>query len=58
MILTDRAELLTQSGGALNRLKILPEYIQAITIHLNRYPIYVAMIETLFRRLAKPEYKR
>lgn len=57
MILTDRAELLTQSGGALNRLKILPEYIQAITIHLNRYPIYVAMVETLFRRLAKPEYK-
>lgn len=57
MILTDRVELLTQSGGALNRLKILPEYIQAITIHLNRYPIYVAMIETLFRRLAKPEYK-
>lgn len=57
MILTDRVELLTQSGGALNRLKILPEYIQPITIHLNRYPIYVAMVETLFRRLAKPEYK-
>jgi superfamily II DNA or RNA helicase len=57
MILTDRVELLTQSGGALNRLKILPEYIQPITTHLNRYPIYVAMIETLFRRLAKPEYK-
>lgn len=56
MILTDRFELLTQSGGALNRLKILPEYIQSITNHINKYWIYVAMIETLHRRLAKPEY--
>ena len=37
MILTDRFELLTQSGGALNRLKILPEYIQSITNHINKY---------------------
>ena len=56
MILTDRFELLTQSGGALNRLKILPEYIQASTSYINKYWIYVAMIETLHRRLAKPEY--
>jgi superfamily II DNA or RNA helicase len=56
MIITDRFELLTQSGGALNRLKILPEYIQAHTTYINRYWIYVAMIETLYRRLTKPEY--
>jgi len=56
MIITDRVELLTQSGGALNRLKILPEYIQAFTTHLNRYSIYVAMVETIYRRLSQPEY--
>jgi len=56
MIITDRVELLTQSGGALNRLKILPEYIQAFTTHLNRYSIYVAMVETMYRRLNQPEY--
>jgi superfamily II DNA or RNA helicase len=56
MIITDRVELLTQSGGALNRLKILPEYIQAFTTHLNRYSIYVAMVETIYRRLNQPEY--
>ena len=56
MILTDRFELLTQSGGSLNRLKILPEYIQSITNHMNKYWIYVSMIETLHRRLTKAEY--
>jgi superfamily II DNA or RNA helicase len=56
MIVTDRVELLTQSGGALNRFKIAPEYIQATTTHLNRYSIYVAMVETIYRRLSQPKY--
>jgi superfamily II DNA or RNA helicase len=56
MILTDRSELLTQAGGALNRLKIMPEYIQSFTTHFNKHPIYVAMVETIYRRLLKKEY--
>jgi superfamily II DNA or RNA helicase len=58
MILTDRGELLWQAGGALNNLAIVPELITAETTRLNHSQrIFVAMIETLYRRREQREYK-
>lgn len=58
MILTDRGELLWQAGGALNNLAIVPELITAETNHLNTTQrIFVAMIETIYRRLNQVDYR-
>lgn len=56
LIVTDRIELLTQSGGALHALGIKPKEIKA-----NKKPdlsegVYTAMVETLARRISSPEY--
>lgn len=59
LIVTDRIELLKQSGGALNRLGIIPYEIKA-----GHEPatltgqIYVAMVETLARRMKDTRYQR
>ena len=56
MIVTDRVELLTQAGGALNSLGVNPERIEAgADPHLMRQ-CYTAMVETLNRRLTRFEY--
>lgn len=56
LILTDRIELLYQAGGSLDSFGLLPENIES-----GYYPdlsdsLYVGMIETIFRRLDRPEY--
>lgn len=59
MIITDRIELLKQSGGALNQLGIIPFEIKAG--HEPRTlggQIYVAMVETLSRRMKDARYQR
>lgn len=59
LIVTDRIELLKQSGGALNRLGIIPYEIKAghepATLSGQ---IYVAMVETLARRMKDARYQR
>ena len=59
LIVTDRVELLKQSGGALNRLGIMPYQIKAghepVTLSGQ---IYTAMVETLSRRMKDARYQR
>lgn len=59
LIVTDRVELLKQSGGALNRLGIMPYQIKAghepVTLSGQ---IYTAMVETLSRRMRDTRYQR
>lgn len=56
LIVTDRLELLNQSGGALNRLDLHAEMISAGTECRFDQPLYVAMVETLHRRLKDARY--
>jgi superfamily II DNA or RNA helicase len=57
LIVTDRIELLTQSGGALNYHNIKPVEITAKSAKLDESgQIYTAMVETLHRRLKKANY--
>ena len=56
LIVTDRVELLTQTDGALTRFEISPEYIRQGQKHLQPSPCYIAMIESLNRRMHKDEY--
>lgn len=57
LILTHRTELLTQAGGSLNQLGINPVKIEAgKKISYFRANCYTAMIETISRRMKKPEY--
>jgi superfamily II DNA or RNA helicase len=59
LIVTDRIELLKQSGGALNRLGVNPYQIRA-----GHEPatltgqVYTAMVETLARRMKDARYQR
>lgn len=59
LIVTDRIELLKQSGGALNRLGIIPYEIKAghepVTLTGQ---VYVAMVETLARRVKDARYQK
>lgn len=59
LILTHRTELLTQAGGALAELDLLPVRIEAgkklSGFHGN---LYTAMIETISRRMDKAEYQQ
>lgn len=57
LILTDRIELLTQSGGALTRLGLKPEEITAGSEPDLNKSLYISMVETLNRRLDQPEYQ-
>lgn len=56
LIVTDRVELLNQSGGALNRLDLHAERIEAGNECRFDQLLYVAMIETLHRRLKDARY--
>lgn len=59
LIVTDRIELLKQSGGALNKLGVMPYQIRA-----GHEPatltgqVYTAMVETLARRMKDGRYQR
>lgn len=57
LIITDRIELLTQSGGTLEKFSINPAYIKAGTkiIDESKY-IYVAMSQTLRNRIKLKEW--
>ncbi|PSR56095.1 DEAD/DEAH box helicase [Adhaeribacter arboris] len=56
LILTHRVELLTQANGALSKVGLNPFIIQANCKHIHPSSCYVAMVETLYRRLQKPEF--
>ncbi len=57
LIVTDRIELLTQAGGALERLGLTPVRIAADTmVRSTDAPLYTAMVETLERRADKEPY--
>ena len=58
LIVTDRVELLTQTDGALTRFEISPEYIRQGDKKLRPSNCYIAMIESLNRRLGKSEYEK
>jgi len=55
LILTDRFELLTQTGGSIKEFGMNPYYIQAGTKYLNKdNNVYIAMAQTLRRRIENP----
>jgi superfamily II DNA or RNA helicase len=56
LIVTDRTELLTQSGGALAAHDIKPEKVEQGSKPDLKSQIFIGMVETINRRLAKPEY--
>tara|TARA_R110000868_G_scaffold230220_3_gene483344 strand:- start:335 stop:1756 length:1422 start_codon:yes stop_codon:yes gene_type:complete len=56
LILTDRKELFQQSGGALQKIGLNPEYINPDFKGKLNGQLYVAMMQTISRRLKKPEY--
>lgn len=52
LILTDRFELLTQTGGSISDFGITPYYIQAGTKYINKtHKVFVAMCQTLRNRI-------
>lgn len=58
LILTHRSELLTQAGGALQRLNITPQDINPALKKLDpNAPLSVGMAQTLKRRIEKDDYK-
>ena len=58
LIVTDRIELLSQAGGALERLGLKPQRIQANTRVMDSdNQLYTAMVETLERRADKEPYR-
>lgn len=56
LILTDRIELLTQSGGALTKLGLKPEEIIAGSKPNLKLQLHISMVETLNRRLSDSNY--
>lgn len=58
LVLTDRKELLTQAGGALDNFGLLPDFIEAGEYPDLSQPLFVAMVETLYRRIDQLEYIR
>jgi superfamily II DNA or RNA helicase len=56
LIITDRKELLKQAGGTLSNFGLNPEYLTAKTKKITKGNLYVAMSETIKRRLSKPDY--
>ena len=58
LIVTDRVELLTQTDGALTRFDVSPIAIKQGKAKLQPSTCYIAMIESLNRRMAKAEYEK
>ncbi len=56
MIVTDRKELHQQGGNALARLGVGYRELSAKTTKLDDSPVTMAMVETLKRRLIRPDY--
>jgi superfamily II DNA or RNA helicase len=56
LILTDRTELLSQAGGALVRAGLEPALINPKNRRFTHSRCYVAMVETINRRLNKPSF--
>lgn len=57
LVLTHRTELLTQAGGSMKELGLVPTKIEAgKEVKYWNANLYTAMIETLSRRMSKPEY--
>lgn len=58
LILTNRHELLMQTGGVLSQFHLSPFYIQAGAKFINyNCKVYVAMIMTLSKRLSNPMWR-
>lgn len=53
LVLTDRIELLTQGDGAFNRFGMRASIISAGSKRLIRHNLYIAMVETLDRRIKR-----
>ena len=58
LVLTDRKELLTQAGGALDNFGLFPDFIEAGQYPDLSQPLFVAMVETLYRRINELDYIR
>lgn len=58
MILTNRTELLTQAGGTLAKVGLKPELIAAGQRYLKPSKAYVAMVETLYRRVNRLSFRQ
>ncbi len=58
LIVTDRVELLTQTDGALTRFDVSPVAIRQGNAKLQPSTCYIAMIESLNRRMGKAEYEK
>lgn len=56
LVITDRKELLTQTGSTFENFGLKPEYLTAKKKHIEKGGLYVAMSETLKRRITKPDY--
>lgn len=56
LILTDRKELFSQSGGALNKIDLHPKFISPEFKEDLTGNLHIAMMQTISRRLKKSEY--
>lgn len=56
LVITDRTELLTQAGNTFLKFDLTPEYLTAKTKTITPGHLFVAMSETLKRRLKKSDY--
>jgi len=58
LIVSDRIELMKQSGGSLHALGVIPNEIKAGHFPDLNGQVYVAMVETLSRRMRDTRYQR
>jgi len=58
LVITDRAELLQQSGNTLERFGLTVSILSAKTKQLTKGNLYVGMVETIKRRILKPDYEK
>jgi superfamily II DNA or RNA helicase len=56
IVFTDRKELLKQAGGTFEKFGLNPMYLNAETKSVSDAGLYVAMIETMKRRIDHPGY--
>lgn len=56
IVFTDRKELLKQAGGTFEKFGLTPTFLNAESKKITNSGLYVAMIETMKRRINKPGY--
>lgn len=56
LVLTDRKELLTQAGGTFDQFELDPAYLTASTRQITGGKVWIAMVETLKRRMERADY--